>query len=267
MRAPSSRARALVGPRRFRVAPFVFVPGCHARGECARVRRRAPHPCPDPAGLPGSHRGQRAAALCWREAGRRRVTWFRVPRLGGPRPGGPCRFSRVRGLGRISGRRLGRGAAGRRRHCGWCWAAGRGLEASAPGRTETSGASRAGGAAGTDGAVVGARGDVGTWGRTARSWGRPRSRGAQVPCSAGACGRCWDPRGPECRDGATAGWGRLRAGPFTGGCFLAPPGLYLSGTFPFRSIFKRRCLPQAASLDVFGCEPRSGPVEGLGPYG
>lgn len=158
-------------------------------------------------------------------------------------------------------------AAGRRRHCGWCWAAGRGLEASAPGRTETSGASRAGCAAGTDGAVVGARGDVGTWGRTARSWGRPRSRGAQVPCSAGACGRCWDPRGPECRDGATAGWGRLRAGPFTGGCFLAPPGLYLSGTFPFRSIFKRRCLPQAASLDVFGCEPRSGPVEGLGPYG
>lgn len=265
--------------------PFVFVLRCHARGECARVRGPPPpaalRPCPDPVGPPGSHRGRRAAALRWPGAGRR--PGHVVP---GPAPRRSAAWRSVsifRGFGDWGWYRAGGWGvwgAGGGRHCGSCWAAGLGLEASALGRTEKPGGSRAWGAASTDGALVGAWGDVGNQGphgaelRSAQKPGRPGHVffggvwALLAPTGLRVSGRSGG-GGARGRGGLGVSARRLpgAAGPLTGGFLLATPGFYLSGTFPFRSIFKRRCLPHAASLDVFGCEPRSGPVEGLGPYG
>lgn len=115
-------------------------------------------------------------------------------------------------------------AAGRRRHCGWCWAAGRGLEASAPGRTETSGASRAGGAAGTDGAVVGARGDVGTWGPHGAELGSAQEPGRPGPVFCGGVWALLGPTGPRVSGRSDGGVGASARRPFHRRLLPCAPG-------------------------------------------
>lgn len=207
--------------------------------------------------------------------GPRSVTWFRVQCTRGQRPGGRCRrFLSVQGLGLKSDRRLGPVGSPLGMTLGAVLGCGvRGLWVSAHRRAGKSG----GPGVGVRRAPMGPwpeRGvNWGAWGRTAWSWGQ--DAGAWAHWSHVVWAPAGSRPGSERRARMRPAGARAvsdRVGDVCVPAFVlrrCSLALWVltRWTFPFRAIIKRRYLPHVASLDVFGCQPRSGSVEGLGPDG